>query len=99
MKRLFLLMIIAIGIAACTSQKPNTGTFTQTPINATTSVNENLAQGKVVFENNCGKCHGLPALEKYDDEKWKSIVDWMAPKAKLTSQQADLVYLYVSTSN
>lgn len=99
MKRLFLLMIIAIGIAACTSQKPNTGTVAQTPINATTSVNENLAQGKVVFENNCGKCHGLPALEKYDDEKWKSIVDWMAPKAKLTSQQADLVYLYVSTSN
>ena len=99
MKRLFLLMILAISIAACTSQKPNTGTVTQTPINVTTSVNENLAQGKVVFENNCGKCHGLPALEKYDDEKWKSIVDWMAPKAKLTSQQADLVYLYVSTSN
>ena len=99
MKRIFLFSVLATGIVACTSQKTNKGTTTQTPIQVTTSANENMAQGKVLYENNCGKCHGLPAIEKFNDEKWKSVVDWMAPKAKLTTQQADLVYLYVSNSN
>ena len=80
---------------SCSSSQPvNKGTSTNVVLNA-----ESITQGKTLYESNCGKCHTLPALEKYDDEKWKSIVAWMAPKAKLTSQQADLVYLYVSTSN
>lgn len=98
MKRIFLLTVAVIGVASCTSQKTNSGRTTQTPIKITPS-NENMAQGKVLFENNCGKCHDLPTVEEYNDEKWKAIVDWMAPKAKLTPQQADLVYLYVSNSN
>lgn len=99
MKKIILFAIIAVGFVACTSQKTNKGTATKTPIKTTTPANENMAQGKVLFENNCGKCHDLPTVEKFNDEKWKSIVDWMAPKAKLTSQQADMVYLYVSNSN
>lgn len=98
MKRIIFGIFLAAGISACTSQKTNTGTTTQNPIPVTLA-NENMAQGKVLFENNCGKCHNLPNVEKFNDEKWKAIVDWMAPKAKLTTQQADLVFLYVSNSN
>ena len=99
MKRISLFGILALAIAACTSQKPNHGTTTEKPIVFTPSTNENLAQGKVLFENNCGKCHDLPSVTSFNDEKWKSVVDWMAPKAKLTAQQADMVYSYVSNSN
>lgn len=98
MNRFFLFSILAIGIVSCNSQKTNTGTATNQPIKVNPA-NENMAQGKVLFENNCGKCHNLPSVDKFNDEKWKSIVDWMTPKAKLTTQQADLVFLYVSNSN
>jgi mono/diheme cytochrome c family protein len=80
MKRISLFGILTLAIAACTSQKPNQGTTTEKPIVVTPSTNENLAQGKVLFENNCGKCHDLPSVTSFNDEKWKSVVDWMAPK-------------------
>lgn len=98
MKRIIFGISVAVGVSACTSQKPNTGTAAKNPMTVTLST-ENMEQGKMLFENNCGRCHDLPNVKSFNDEKWKSIVDWMAPKSKLTAQQADLVYLYVSNSN
>lgn len=60
---------------------------------------EMLAEGKNIFDNSCAKCHDLPNPAKYTDQKWVGIMNAMAPKAKLTAAQSELVYDYVTSKN
>ena len=68
-------------------------------IAAVSATTENLAQGKNIYENNCGKCHALPNPSSFTDEKWVGIMNWMAPKAKLTAEQTSFAYTYVTHAN
>lgn len=58
-----------------------------------------IAQGKTIFENSCGRCHDLPEPKDYTDQQWIPIVNSMAPKAKLTTAQGEMVYLYITSKN
>ena len=60
---------------------------------------EHLAQGKTVFENSCNKCHKLPDPAKHDDQGWIKTLSRMAPKAKLTDEQHQMVYDYLISVN
>lgn len=60
---------------------------------------EQLAQGKTVFENSCNRCHQLPNPEKHDDQAWIKTLSRMAPKAKLTHDQHQMVYDYLISVN
>ena len=57
----------------------------------------NLVQGKQIFENSCSKCHDLPKPSQHSTEEWVGIMNAMAPKAKLTKEEHQLVFNYVST--
>ena len=56
---------------------------------------EYLAQGKVVFDNSCGKCHDLPNPSDHNAQDWVGIMNSMAPKAKLNEEQHQMVYDYI----
>lgn len=56
---------------------------------------EYLGQGKTVFDNSCGKCHDLPAPQDHTPQDWVGIMNAMAPKAKLTQAQHEMVYDYI----
>lgn len=56
---------------------------------------EKLAQGKVIFENSCKKCHDLPVPTAFSSVQWVGIMNSMAPKAKLNDEQHQLVYDYI----
>lgn len=56
---------------------------------------EHLAQGKVIFDNTCGKCHDLPNPTDHNAQDWVGIMNSMAPKAKLNDTQHQMVYDYV----
>lgn len=60
---------------------------------------ENLAQGKTVFENSCNRCHALPKPTRHDDAGWIKTLSRMAPKAKLTDDQHQMVYDYLISVN
>jgi cytochrome c5 len=60
---------------------------------------EQLAQGKTVFENSCNRCHKLPNPEKHDDMGWIKTLSRMAPKAKLNTEQHQMVYDYLISVN
>lgn len=55
-----------------------------------------IAEGKSLYENNCGKCHMLFPASKHDKAGWVKTVDRMAPKAKITDAQKTLVYNYLT---
>ena len=56
---------------------------------------EHLAQGKIIFENSCGKCHDIPNPADHNAQDWVGIMNAMAPKAKLNEEQHQLVYKYI----
>jgi cytochrome c5 len=60
---------------------------------------EQLAQGKTIFENSCNRCHKLPDPAKHDDQGWIKTLSRMAPKAKLTDDQHQMVYDYLISVN
>lgn len=62
---------------------------------SSTSTAEQIAQGKTIFENSCGKCHKLPDPASHSPVQWVGIMNSMAPKAKLTDEQHQWVYDYI----
>ncbi|HAI81660.1 MAG TPA: cytochrome C [Chryseobacterium sp.] len=75
-------------LTSCTTKPAVTeGTKTMTA--------ENLALGKTLFDNSCGRCHDLPSPTSHSAQDWVGIMNAMAPKAKLNDQQHQLVYDYI----
>ncbi len=56
---------------------------------------DQLAQGKLLFENNCAKCHDLKDPESRDPEKWNNVLKRMLPKTPLDYEQGRLVRAYL----
>jgi len=85
--------MIFLASAACTTQL-------YVPVEANVNKAETaslaeLQKGHDLFQNNCGKCHKLPKPEKLTNPQWATILDKMAPKAKLNTDQSDLIYKYI----
>ncbi len=53
-------------------------------------------EGKLLFENNCAKCHDLYAPKSYTAEEWKPILISMQKKAKISDVERELIYSYVT---
>ena len=60
---------------------------------------EQLAVGKTIFGNSCGKCHDLPNPTDHSAQDWVGIMNAMAPKAKLNDAQHSIVYNYIVSVN
>ncbi|MES2811261.1 MAG: cytochrome C [Bacteroidota bacterium] len=55
-----------------------------------------IAEGKIMYENNCAHCHKLFPAAKHDKSGWAVTLDRMAPKAKITEEQKVMVYNYLT---
>lgn len=80
----------AVLLASCTPK----ATTAATPA-AAVSTAEQIAQGKTIFENSCGRCHKLPDPSSHTSVQWVGIMNSMAPKAKLNDEQHQWVYDYI----
>ena len=88
-KNIVAVFITAAGLSVSCTPKPTADSGTKT----TTA--EKLAAGKTIYENSCNRCHDLPEPTAHSAQEWVGIMNWMAPKAKLTAEQHALVYDYV----
>lgn len=59
------------------------------------TVKEDVVEGKSIFTNRCGRCHGLPDPALFQTYKWETILMTMIPKAKLSQEQAMHVRAYI----
>ena len=95
----FLIMFILI---AC--QKKSLPVITQRdssrPLrgNDTTAWVVDVSVGRNVFNNRCGRCHGLPSTDQYTSQKWDTIITLMAPRARLSGEQEFNVRAYVKAN-
>lgn len=55
-----------------------------------------LAEGKSLFENNCGKCHGLYNPKDFNAEQWTPIMSRMQKKARISDEDREKIYAYLS---
>lgn len=68
---------------------------TDTPVVA---LSPELAEGKMLYENNCANCHKLFPATKHTKEEWIPVLDRMAKKAKITDVQKASIYNYITVS-
>ncbi len=97
MKKLAVIVLIAV-FAACTKliapTQPDADRAAQMFPGITLA---ELNQGKTLYEQNCGKCHGLKKPASRTEEKWRKIMPPMAKKAKIDKQKEELILKYVLT--
>jgi mono/diheme cytochrome c family protein len=56
---------------------------------------EALQKGHGLYNGTCTNCHGAKSITERSEEKWPEIIERMAQKAQLTSEEKDAVLKYV----
>jgi mono/diheme cytochrome c family protein len=57
-----------------------------------------LSHGRDLFLANCNACHGYPDLAAISEERWPDIVEKMAKKISLSTEDRDAVLHFVLAS-
>jgi cytochrome c5 len=52
-------------------------------------------QGQAIYSAKCGQCHGLKVTTDYTADRWITVMQVMAPKARLTDVEKENVLAYV----
>ena len=91
-----LAVVVTLSVAALTSCAPTL--YTPTQLNAATAEEVALlAKGRQLYIDRCNECHSLSSPKRYNATEWKGVLDHMAPKAKLTSDEYSQVYKYLTS--
>ena len=92
---------ILIGCSKDSSLKTNSSSL-YVPTSSDTTTNATLPelqQGRALYINNCGACHGLYSPDTYSASNWKSIISIMGGRTSMTSSEITLVTKYVCRGN
>ena len=93
---LFISVFLLIG--SCTKSNVDTTSLyipTSADVTLTATLPE-LQQGRDLYVNNCGRCHGLYSPDNYTSSQWRSIINSMAPRTSLSTSEIQLVTKYVT---
>jgi len=101
MKKTFILLSTILFLVACAAKK-TTATLTESDAERAAAKYSGaslatLQKGKLLYEENCSKCHGLKSPSAYNEEQWMKHVKRMAPKAKIDKPTEELILQYVVT--
>lgn len=101
MKKIFVLsgisLLIALGVA-CSPKKPKSASE---PAAMTKEMaqkqytGDQIAKGEALFTSSCDRCHKLFEPAKFGSEKWNRILNRMIPKAKVSTEEGELIRAYV----
>ncbi|GAA4071879.1 cytochrome c [Flavobacterium cheonanense] len=90
---LFAIVLYSCGGSKSVPPPPPPAVEAKQPENAS-----DLAEGKSLYENNCAKCHDLFKPKDFSAEQWKPILLDMQKKAKISDEQRDKIYNYVTAN-
>jgi mono/diheme cytochrome c family protein len=94
-------MAVALGVSACATAviRPDAGDAHWASERWPGTTVEDLARGREVFVGRCAGCHTLPRPDVKTTEEWAGVVAEMAPGARLSSEDRDLVLRYLSAAS
>lgn len=58
---------------------------------------ERLLKGRKLYVEICSSCHNLHLPKSYTAEEWKQNIDKMQKRAKISDEQKELIYEYVTS--
>ena len=97
MKKLAVLFILAALVACSKVLMPTQADADRATTKFPGTTLAELNEGKTLYTDNCGKCHGLKKPTSLNEEGWRKIVPPMAKKAKINAEQEDKILKYVVT--
>lgn len=99
MKFITKMMILsgAFALAQCSSlpKAPTEVEFAVSQKKWTDVKMEDLTNGHSIYTTRCNTCHGLKKIGDYDETTWGKLIDAMAPKAKLTTEETEKLRKYI----
>ncbi|QCX53209.1 hypothetical protein [Elizabethkingia sp. JS20170427COW] len=93
MKKYLFAAAAALFVVSCGTQNKGVATSNDSK----TLTKGQMATAKKLYEAKCNTCHELPEPTAYTAEQWVPIMKSMAAKAKMTEQEHDWVYQYVTS--
>ncbi|RAR75580.1 c-type cytochrome [Flavobacterium aciduliphilum] len=89
--KIYVVAVVALVLFSCGTSKNTTKPEALKKVEMTPE----LAEGKVLYENNCAKCHKLYEATDFTKEAWKPLVLKMQKKAHLTDAEGIKIYNYI----
>ncbi|MFT6245046.1 MAG: cytochrome c5 [Salibacteraceae bacterium] len=98
MKKIVFAFVVVGSIVACAPKLvtpvPVPEEITEAP-EPVPAMNEVASAGKLIFNNDCTKCHSLKVIDDYTKQQWTGILTKMTKMAKLDETQKNQVTQYV----
>lgn len=95
-----ILIITCFICISCKKNSDNKNLYTPSNSDVTsTATLEELQQGRSLYVNNCGSCHGLYSPDLYSPVEWNNIMENMAPNTSLSGSEIILVKKYLTRGN
>jgi len=84
-------IILLVFAAGCTS-----ALYQPMPEHASSTAGlDTLVQGRHIYVNKCGSCHGLYLPWQYDEQVWSLNLDEMQERSKITDTEKKMIYQYL----
>jgi mono/diheme cytochrome c family protein len=56
---------------------------------------DDVRNGRMIYIDNCARCHRPEAVTRYTETQWQKILPWMSDQALLSPEDAAAVKAYV----
>ena len=89
------LFFLIIGCSKSTTSSSSLYTPTSADVTSKASLVD-LQQGRTLYINNCGRCHGLYSPDSYTSTQWTGIINNMAGNTSLSASEILQVTKYVT---
>ncbi len=70
-----------------------------TPACTDATKQQQLLSGRKLYVDHCSGCHNLHLPKEYDAVGWKKELNEMQPKAKITDEEKQLIFEYLTSQN
>ena len=97
--KLLFAILLATALGGCSKvSTPSVYVPTAADVTATATLAD-LQAGRILFINNCARCHALPIPDDHSVSQWKSILPGMTSRCSLTTAQVTQLTKYVTRGN
>jgi mono/diheme cytochrome c family protein len=94
----FLFVVFLLIALSCEKNTVNSDAlYVPTSSDATSNATlAELQQGRALYIDNCGSCHGLYSPDDFSASRWGNIMSDMAPQTSMSASETALVKKYVT---
>ncbi len=97
-KMKWIILTFSLGLLGSCKKSDITSSNLYVPTSSDVTTNATLSelqQGRTLYINNCGVCHGLYSPDDYSASGWKRVMAGMAPRTDMNASQITITTKYL----